>query len=121
MTCKSFVIYIYLILLMLTGEFKISAKRMAPAKVLSVVFEDMRFDAPNLNNGKIIYLVAHSITDNTLLYQQEIYRSVIEPELEEDVQWDFAKSLTLIDHLILIVSEKGKKYYFDPKSRQVSK
>jgi len=87
--------------------------------VAAVISDGVRFEAPNQNNGKIIYLEAHSVADGTLLYRKEIYRNIIWPWLEEDVQWDFVRSLTLADDRILIVSEKGKRYLFDPKTQRV--
>jgi len=84
-----------------------SAKRIAPAKVDPVIYEGIRYVAPN-DDGRRGYVEAWNVVTNKKLWELTIFRNRIDPNLEEDVQWVFIKGLDMHDGGLLITSESGK-------------
>jgi len=96
-----------------------SAKRSAPAKVESVIHEGVRYVAPN-DDGRRGYIEAWDIDANKRLWELTVFTNRIDPELEEDVQWVFIKSLSLRDGMLMVTSERGKTYQVDLKTKTVT-
>lgn len=95
------------------------AKRGAPAKVEPIVHAGVRYSVPN-DNGRRAYVVAADEKAGRRLWEATIFTNVIDPELEEDVQWVFVKQMKLKDGKLLITSEKGETFQLDPATRKVT-
>ena len=62
-----------------------AAKRIPPAKVAPVVYESIRYVAPN-DDGRRAYIEAWDIQTNSKLWDLTVFTNRIDPKLEEDVQ-----------------------------------
>ena len=78
-----------------------SAKRIAPAKVEPVIYEGIRYVAPN-DDGSRAYIEAWDVQANKKLWDLTVFTNRIDPKLEEDVQWVFIKALTVVDGVLLL-------------------
>jgi len=96
-----------------------SAKRIAPAKVDPVIYEGIRYVAPN-DDGRRGYVEAWNVVTNKKLWDLTIFRNRIDPNLEEDVQWVFIKGLDMHDGGLLITSESGKTYQVDVNTKAIT-
>jgi hypothetical protein len=96
------------------------AKRARAAKVEPVIYDGVRYVAPN-DNGRRGYIQAWDTKTNKLLWELTIYRNFINPFLEEDVQWVFIKKLSLADGKLIVVDERQRAYSIDLKTRAVKK
>ena len=61
-----------------------SAKRIAPVKVEPVVYEGIRYAAPN-DDGQRGYIQAWDATTNKKLWELTVFTNHIDPNLEKDV------------------------------------
>jgi hypothetical protein len=95
------------------------AKRVAPAKVEPVIYQGVRYIAPN-DNGRRAYIEARDIQTNKKLWDLTIFTSPIDPTLEEDVQWVFIKALNVRDKALIVTSERDKIYRVDLKTKAVT-
>ena len=95
------------------------AKRVAPAKVEPVIYQGVRYIAPN-DNGRRAYIEARDIQTNKKLWDLTIFTSPIDPTLEEDVQWVFIKALNVRDKALIVTSERDKIYRVDLKTKTVT-
>lgn len=95
------------------------AKRGAPAKVEPVVHQGIRYAAPN-DNGRRAYLVATDVASGKKLWDVTVFQNRINPELEEDVQHVYIKSMKLIEGTLILTSEHGRKYQVDLKTKEVT-
>jgi hypothetical protein len=107
---------ILLFVLMLPGL--ALAKRGMPAKVEPVVFEGVRYVAPN-DNGRRAYIHAWDVATEKKLWELTVFTNRIDPTLEEDVQWVFIKKLAVRNGLLLVTAENEKIYRVDLKKRAV--
>src|SRR5690242_20606968 len=96
------------------------AKRAQAAKVEPVIFDGVRYVAPN-DNGRRGYIQAWDAKTNRMLWELTVYRNFINPLLEEDVQWVFIKRLSLSDGKLIVVDERDRAYSVDRKTRSVKK
>lgn len=96
------------------------AKRAGPAKVEPLTSGGVRYIAPN-DNGRRGYIQAWDVTNNKLLWELTIYRNLIDPALEEDVQWVFIKKMSLAHGKLIVVDERERAYSVDLKTRAVKK
>ncbi len=96
------------------------AKRAQAAKVEPVVYDGLRYVAPN-DNGRRGYIQAWDTKTNKLLWELTIYHNFINPFLEEDVQWVFIKKLSLVDGKLIVIDERDRAYSVDLKTRAVRK
>jgi len=96
-----------------------SAKRIAPAKVDPVIYEGIRYVAPN-DDGRRGYVEAWNVVTNKKLWELTIFRNRIDLNLEEDVQWVFIKGLDMHDGGLLITSESGKTYQVDVNTKAIT-
>jgi len=95
-----------------------SAKRIAPEKVDPVVYEGVRYVAPN-EDGRRGYIEAWNVGTNKKLWDLTIFTNPIDPNLEEDVQWVFIKALNIQDGRLWVTSESGKTYQVDIKTKEI--
>jgi hypothetical protein len=95
------------------------AKRVAPAKVEPVVYQDIRYIAPN-DDSRRAYIEARDVQTNKKLWDLTIFTNRIDPTLEEDVQWVFIKALNIRDGALMVTSERDKIYRVDLKTKAVT-
>ena len=96
-----------------------SAKRIVPVKIDPVVYDGIRYLAPN-DEGRRGYIEAWDAGTNKKLWELTVFTNRIDPKLEEDVQWIFIKALNIQDGRLLITSEDGKIYQVDPHTKEIS-
>ena len=96
-----------------------SAKRIALAKVESVIHDGIRYVAPN-DNGHRAYIEAWNVQTNKKLWDFTVFTNRIEPGREEDVQWVFINELSVRDGTLLVTSERGKTYQIDLKTKMIT-
>ena len=89
-----------------------SAKRLPPVKLDPVIYEGIRYVAPN-DDGRRGYVEAWNLGTNKKLWELTIFTNGIDPNLEEDVQWVFIKALNIQDGRLMVTSERGKTYQVD--------
>ena len=94
------------------------AKRSAPAKIEPVVYQGVRYIAPN-DDGRRAYIEAWDVQTNKKLWDLTIFVNRIDPNLEEDVQWVFIKALRFQDGTLIVTPEGGKTYRVDLKTKAV--
>src|SRR5882762_9076807 len=73
-----------------------SAKRLPPVKLDPVIYEGIRYVAPN-GDGRRGYVEAWNVGTNKKLWELTIFINGIDPKLEEDGQWVFIKALNSQD------------------------
>jgi hypothetical protein len=95
------------------------AKRIAPLKVDSVICDGIRYVAPN-DDGRRGYIEAWNVETNKKLWELTIFTNPIDPNLEEDVQWVFIKSLNIHDGSLIATSEREETYQVDLKTKEIS-
>ena len=95
------------------------AKRIAPVNVDSVIYESVRFVAPN-DDGRRGYIEAWNVVNNEKLWELTIFINPIDPNLEEDVQWVFIKALNVQDGRLVVTSERGKTYHVDVNTKEIT-
>src|SRR5215213_8565125 len=97
----------------------VCAKRMAPEKVAPVIYEGIRYVAPN-DDGRRGYIEAWNVGTNKKLWELTIFTSGIDPNLEEDVQWVFIKALNIQNGRLMVTSERGKTYQVDVNTKAIT-
>src|SRR5258705_9956561 len=95
-----------------------SAKRLPPVKVDPVIYEGIRYVAPN-DDGRRGYIEAWNVGTNKKLWELTIFSNGIDPNLEEDVQWVFIKALNIQDGRLMVTSERGKTYQVDVNTKAI--
>ena len=96
-----------------------SAKRLPPVKVDPVIYEGIRYVAPN-DDGRRGYIEAWNVEINKKLWELTIFTNGIDPNLEEDVQWVFIKELNIQDGRLMVTSESGKTYQVDVNTKAIT-
>jgi hypothetical protein len=96
-----------------------SAKRLPPIQVDPVVYEGIRYVAPN-DDGRRGYIEAWNVGTNKKLWELTIFTNGIDPNLEEDVQWVFIKELNIQDGRLMVTSESGKTYQVDVNTKAIT-
>jgi hypothetical protein len=96
-----------------------SAKRIAPVRVDPVIYEGIRYVAPN-DNGHRGYIEAWNVATNKKLWELTLFTNRIDPNLEEDVQWEFIKALNIQDGRLVATSERGENYQVDLKTKEIT-
>ena len=109
-----------LVLLVLLVPASAHAKRKAPPKVDPVVFEGVRYTVPN-DDGRRAYVQAWNTTTNKMLWELTVFRNLINPLMEEDVQHVYIKKMSLQNGKLMLVAEDGRGYSLDLKTRAVEK
>jgi hypothetical protein len=92
--------------------YPLAAKRTAPPKVEPVVHDGIRYVAPN-DDGRRAYIEAWVIRTNRKLWDLTVFTNLVDSKLEEDVQWVFIKALRVEDGMLLVTSERGRRYQVD--------
>jgi hypothetical protein len=96
------------------------AKRKAPPKIEPVIYEGIRYIAPN-DNGRRAYVQAWDTKTNKILWEVTIFRNLIIPLMEEDVQHIYIKSLSIEGGKLIAVAEDDRAYSLDLKTRVVKR
>jgi len=96
------------------------AKRAAPAKVESIIHQGIRYIAPN-DDGRRAYIEAWGVRTDKKLWDLTVFTNRIDPNLEEDVQHVFIKTLRVRDGTLIVTSERGEIYRVDLKTKGVTK
>jgi hypothetical protein len=96
-----------------------AAKRIAPAKVEPVVYEGIRYVAPN-DDGRRAYIEAWDVQTNRKLWSLTVFTNRIDPKLEEDIQWVFINGLSLHDGTLMVGSERGTTYRIDLQTKAIT-
>ena len=87
----------------------VSGKRGAPPKVEPLIYEGVRYVAPN-DDGRRAYIEAWDVKTKKKLWELTIFTNRIDPALEEDVQWVFIDKLSVRDGMLILTSERGNTY-----------
>jgi hypothetical protein len=95
------------------------AKRMPPVKVDPVVYEGVRYVAPN-DDGRRGYIEAWNVGTNKKAWELTLFTNRIDPNLEEDVQWVFIKALSIQDGRLIVTSERRKTYQVDVNTKEIT-
>ena len=95
------------------------AKRIAPEKVDPLIYEGIRYVAPN-DDGRRGYIEAWDVGTNKKLWELTLFTNRIDPNLEEDVQWVFIKSLNIQDGRLIATSEREETYQVDLKTKEIA-
>ncbi len=95
------------------------AKRVPAPKVPPLIYQGIRYVAPN-DNGRRGYIQAWDANTN-LLWSVTLFRNFIIPLLEVDVQWVYIKSLRVVDGKLIARDERGRTFSVDPKTRAVKR
>jgi len=96
------------------------AKRKAPPKVQPVIYEGVRYVAPN-DDGRRAYVQVWDTKTNKMLWEATVFRNVIVPLLEEDVQHVYIKKMNIQDGKLILVAEDDRAYSVDLKTRAVKR
>jgi hypothetical protein len=96
------------------------AKRKAPPKVQPLIYEGVRYTAPN-DDGRRGYVQAWDATTNKMLWEVTVFRNIIIPLLEEDVQHVYIKSMSIQDGKLFLVAEDDRAYSVGLKTRAVKR
>ena len=95
------------------------AKRAAPVKVEPVIYQGVRFVAPN-DDGRRAYIEAWDAQTNKKLWELTVFTNRVDPKLEQDVQWVFIDKLSVRKGMLMVTSERGKTYQIDLKTKAVT-
>ena len=96
------------------------ARRDLPTKVDPVTGDGIQYEAPN-RLTRVVVVEAWDETSHKLLWEQTVYEMKIDPELEEDVQWDFIKTLQLDGNTLIIATESRRAFRLNVKTREIEK
>ncbi len=96
------------------------AKRTPPAKVESEVIQGIKYVAPN-DNGRRANVQAWDVKGGKMLWEATILNNVINPMLEEDVQWIFIKKLGVgqNEYELLVQTTDNRTYALDLNTKGV--
>ena len=117
--CKVMTRLAVILLLTLLVTQLASAKRTAPVNVAPVIYEGIRYVAPN-DDGRRGYIEAWNVGTNKKLWELTIFTNGIDPNLEEDVQWVFINALNIRDGRLMVTSERGKTYKVDVNTKAIT-
>lgn len=95
------------------------AKRGPPPEIEPIVLQGVRYVVPN-DDGRRAIVKAVGISSGKTLWEVEVFRVAILPDLEEDVQWVFLAKMTAADGKLHLVAEDGRRFLLDPADRTVT-
>ncbi len=107
------------ILVLLVQPHLASAKRTVTVNVAPVIYEGIRYVAPN-DDGRRGYIEAWNVGTNKKLWELTLFTNGTDPNLEEDVQWVFIKALNIQDGRLMVTSERGKTYQVDVNTKEIT-
>jgi hypothetical protein len=96
-----------------------TATRIAPAKVEPVVYEGIRYVAPN-DDGRRVYIEAWDVQTNRKLWDLTVFTNRIDPKLEEDIQCVFISELSFRDGTLIVKSERRTTYQVDLRTKAIT-
>src|SRR5260221_5390617 len=96
------------------------AKRKAAPKVEPIIYEAMRYAAPN-DDGRRTYLQAWDIKANRMVWEITVFRNLINPLLEEDVQHVYINKMSIREGKLILIAEDDRAYSVDLKMRAVKR
>ena len=92
----------------LSGQIRL--KREPPREVKPLIVGNVKYTAPTSEMG---FIIARDVKTDTILWKKQIYKVNYRKNLETDVQDNFIKKIKIENNLLLIFTEKGKKYYLE--------
>lgn len=92
------------------------AKRAAPKPVPPVIWQGVEYRAPL---GEIGVVQAFDLASGRKLWKTTVYHVVINPLVEEDVQWVLISEMRIQEEKLVITNERGRKYRLDLKTGRV--
>jgi hypothetical protein len=95
------------------------AKRLPPATAEPVVYQGIRYVAPN-DDGRRAYIEAWDVQTNKKLWDLTVFTNRIDPRLEEDVEWVFINALSVHDHTLIVTSERGTTYQIGLQTKAIT-
>jgi hypothetical protein len=95
------------------------AKRAAPVKVEPVIYQGIRYVAPN-DDGRHARIEAWDVQTDKKLWDLTIFTNRINLKLEQDAQWVFIKTLKIQDDTLYLTSESGKIYQVNLNTKVVT-
>jgi hypothetical protein len=95
------------------------AKRTASPKVEPVIYEGVRYVAPN-DDGRRAYIEAWDVQTTKKLWDLTVFTNPIDPKLEEDVQWFFIDKLSVRSNTLIVKSERGTTYQIDLRTKAIT-
>ena len=108
-----------ILLLTLLLPQKAPAKRLTPARVDPVIYEGIRYVAPN-DEGRRDYIEAWNVGTNKKPWELTIFTNPIDPNLEKDVQWVFVKTVDVQRGRLIVTSERGTTYQVDVSTKKIT-
>ena len=72
-----------------------------------MIHQGVRYIAPN-DDGRRAYIEVWDVQTNKKLWDLTIFKNPIDPNLEEDVQWVFIRTLAVRDGALLATIERGR-------------
>lgn len=95
------------------------AKRVPPPKVDPVIYDGVKYVAPN-NSGTKATIKAVDPKSGKVLWQKTIFEISIDPDLESDVQHIYIKLMKRHKGKLFVTTERDKTYILELKNRKVS-
>jgi hypothetical protein len=83
-------------------------RRLAP-KVEPIIYKGIKFIVPNTPE-KMGIVEGWATEANKKIWENQVYSIVINPIIEQDVQWIFISSLSIEDEKLVVVDERSHKY-----------
>jgi hypothetical protein len=96
------------------------AKRIPAPIITPIIHEGIRYTVPN-DRGTVAYVVAWDQATGKQLWKKTLFRKLLIPLLEPDVQWVFIKEMRLEESRLLLIDERNRRYSLDLKTRKVKK
>lgn len=87
----------------------VSAKIAGTPEPTHVNYSGLDFSAPQNHMG---YVEARD-KNNNKVWEKELYKVEIDPNLETDVQWIFINKLEILDGMLTATNDKNEKYSVD--------
>ena len=94
------------------------AKRVRAPIVEPVVYNNIRYVAPN-DDGRREYVQAFDVATNYKLWEVTVFKNIINPFMEEDLQWFYIKNLQVENEELIVTDEKGRQFSVDLEKQTV--
>lgn len=110
-------VFIGVLLFLFVFITSVFAKRLGPPSVDDVIFDGVKYSAPNIEIG---YVEAKNINDNSLIWKKKVYDVNYQNNLEKDVQDIYITNLKIEDTNLLVTNERGEVYRINLKTGEGS-